>query len=107
MDDMEWLDEILERTGKLYQDYLDEARIYDGASWGGKKVDEIKQTILAHIKEVELEALEEFRKFCYEEHAFEAWDTPASNRQGWLDTKLRDFAALKTQKDTINQEEDK
>jgi hypothetical protein len=51
----------------------------------------------AHTAQAVTAALEEFRVFCYEKHAFEAFDTPASNRQGWLDTKLREFVALKGQ----------
>lgn len=50
--------------------------------------------ITTYVEAEKLKHLEAFRVFCYEAHAFETWDTPASNRQGWLDTKLREFAEI-------------
>lgn len=55
---------------------------------------ELLNLIQTHTRRSNVEVLEEFRKYCYEAHAFEAWDTPQSNRQGWLDSKLRNFVEI-------------
>lgn len=39
--------ELLVKAGRAYSDYLDELAIYDGASFGGKRVDALLDELLA------------------------------------------------------------
>jgi hypothetical protein len=74
-------------------DNYEEVSVDGGETWWTKEQYKALNTLL--LKE-RLKVLEDFRVFCYEREAMTAWDTPQSNRQGWIDTKLRDFV------DTLN-----
>lgn len=49
---MSKLDDILEDVGRLYIQYIDETTLYEGASWGGKLVDEQKQRVRDLVLEI-------------------------------------------------------
>lgn len=84
------LDEILTSLVEEWAEFMLKGESPDGIIAILKTKDKLTQWKDNEV----VKALEEFRVFCYEEHAFEAFDTPDSNRQGWLDTKLRDFIAI-------------
>lgn len=90
-------EELRQRILRVLHSTCDDWLILQNCTACEIQANEIVQLADQHTTQAVAAALEEFRVFCYETHAFEAFDMPDSNRQGWLDTKLRDFAAAKGQ----------